>query len=247
MKLAKLSACAMAGILAVACSQQPTVRMEAHEPQRKIMSAKQWDALAERVVSNLVCDPQQPGKPVKDMFRRGKPLYIAPAAPDMVFSDTFRMYMTKNLLERGIRVSKTPVRADTLSFRVQRFLYDDRTGIQYPFDKATFWTTLGALGWAAGSEAWSRADARAALAVAGPVLDFLISINDVTNAEVVITAFVENDQTIPFMYTEEFYVEPGEVLPGGAYWTDFPVVPMGEQGPMLAGPPKSRTIRMTSH
>ena len=246
MKFANLIACAMAGVLASACSQAP-VLLDPPEPQRKVTGAQHWDGLAERVVDQLVCDPRQPGKPVKDVFRRGKPLYIAPAAPDMPFSDTFRMYLSKNLLERGIKVSKTPVRADTLSFRAQRFLYDERTGIQHPFDKATFWTTLGAMGWAASSDAWSNSTSRAILLAAGPALDFLHAVGDVTNAEVVITAFVETERTIPFIYTEEFYVEPREVLPGGAYWTDFPVVPMGEQGPMLAGPPQSRTIRMTSH
>jgi hypothetical protein len=246
MKLVKLAAYAVAGMLLVGCAQQPPVLPEVQELQRKSLTAKHWRSLADRVVSNLVCDPDKSDKPVKDAFRSTRALYIASPAPDMPFSDTFKMYLRKSLLDRGIRVSKNPINADILSFRVQRFLYDQRSGLRHPFDKATFWTTLGALGVVAAENYWTTNEGIAALLVAGPVLDFLAGMANVTNAEVVITAFIETEQTIPFIYAEEFYVEPQEILPNGVYWTDFPVVPMGELGQMLARYPQGRTIRVVS-
>lgn len=242
MKILGLAACLITGAIIVGCAQQPPVLSEVQKPQRKILTATQWKSLADRVVANVLCEPGKP-EVVKSTFQSGKPLYIADAAPDMPFSSTFKMYLTQSLLERGVRVSKTPANSDVLRFEVRRFLYDHNKGLEYPYDTATFWTTLGALGWAAGTNDWSTQAGIAAVAVSGPVLDFLNGMGNTTDAEVIVTAYVENDRTIPFIYTEPFYVEPSDLR---LYWTNFPTVPMGENGPMVAGPPRARTIRAVS-
>ena len=234
-------------LITIGCTSKPLVTLEYQGTQRKIMGATHWDRLADRVVTNLLCSSAKPDQcgqtqstePSNQPLPNGRPLYIDSAAPDMVFSDTFRMYLRKSLLERGFSVSKSRENADVLSFRVQRFLYAPETGFRFPFSEATFWTSLTAVGWAVRHSGISKSQAIGGLLVAGPILDFLNEMGKTTNAEVVITAFVENDRTIPFIYTEEFYVRPGDLH---LYWTDFPVVPMGEQGPMLADPPRPRVI-----
>lgn len=249
MKLINISVCIFSVAIIVGCAQ-PLVQPETLQLQHKILTAKHWRNFADRIVYSLVGKPEAGGtaKPTKVYFQSNRPIHIRPAAPDMVFSDTFKMYLTQSLFERGIKVSKTPVNADILSFRVQRFLHDNRTDLRYPFNKFTFWTTLGALGWGRAEFGQdSESISIAGLAASGPILDFLQSLGSVTNAEVVITAFIENNDTIEYMYTEEFYVRPKEVMPNGVYWTEFPVIPLGEQRSVLAGPQQLSIIPVVGH
>ena len=102
-------------------------------------------------------------------YRTNQPLYIASTAPDIPFSDAFTIYLTNSLLETGIQVSKIPANADIVKFHVQCFLYDSRTGGRHPFDKATFWTTLAALGWA-GAEIGLSSGAGKVIRLSSPFL-----------------------------------------------------------------------------
>ena len=216
MSTIKYLSIALIAYLTVACSQQPMLLLESQEPQRKILVAKHWRGLADRVVTNLLCrspqqtcGPAQSAKQVSDAVHSGQSLYVADSARDMPFSSMFKTYLKQSLLDHGFKVSTSPQNAAVLRFRGQTLLYDHRSGKHFPLDKASFWTTLGALGLAVADG--TRKQGIATLLIAGPVIDFLISLYDVTNAEVVITAFVEDEHTIPFMYTEEFYIEPTDL------------------------------------
>lgn len=163
-----------------------------------------WSRLANRTASRFV-----------STFGTSRPVvYVAPGPTDMPFAGAFRKHLERELLERGIRVQQSALGATALRFEVQPYWYRSKDK-KYPAEYASFWTTAGALG----AQARNISSVDTAVAVAGgagPVLDILAAMFDVTNAEVTLTVSVVEGNQLSFRDMETFYIQPTE-LP--FYWT----------------------------
>lgn len=202
----------------VGCSTKPTVSQQPQQSQKSMQATQHWGSLADRVAEKVVVD-FIPDTILANSTYPDK-VFVAELASDMKFSRAFVGYLKRSLREKGVKVSSSPSGATILNFRVERFLTAPENKYEkYPFNTATFWTTLSALGWAIGDSSISSDAGKALLLGSGPLLDFLKQKGDTTNAEIILTATIEGENETAFSYIEEFYVNPSDLH---YYWTDFP-------------------------
>ena len=214
--------------LVVGCStNKPSVSPHAPQSQKLMLTTQHWSSLADRVAEQLVLDfiPARipansiPGKSV--YCKVYCKIFVADLASDMKFSRAFVGYLKRSLMNKGVKITNSPSGATILNFRVQSFLTDQKSSLEkYPFNTATFWTTLAAFGWIAADASISDDVGKALLLGSGPLFDYLKRKGETTNAEIILTATVEGKNgTIFFSYIEEFYIQPRDLH---YYWTDFP-------------------------
>lgn len=215
--------------LVVGCStNKPTVSPHAPQSQKLMLTTQHWGSLADRVAEQVVLDfipvripsnsTPASSTPASSVYS-GK-IFVADLASDMKFSRAFVGYLKRSLMNKGVKISNSPAGATILNFRVQSFLTEPESSLKkYPFNTATFWTTLAAFGWIAADASISNDVSKALLLGSGPLIDYLKLKGETTNAEIILTATVEGKNETIFSYIEEFYIQPSDLH---YYWTDFP-------------------------
>jgi len=178
--------------------------------QEKVEYVSDWSALAgrtaRRIASTLHASPPK--------------VFVAPGPVDMPFAVAYRKLLEQALLEQGYPVVENSTDAMVVSFDAQTFLYGqyDR---RYPCGYATCLTTAYAIG--TQLRHVSSIDTGAAIvAGAGPIVDLLYSLNDTTQAEVLLTITVADATHLHYRDTESFYVQPSDLR---FYWTALPDSP----------------------
>jgi hypothetical protein len=183
----------------------PLVRPNAPMWQSKIDHAQNWQALADRTVTNFS----------KTQHAELPKVYVAMGPSDMQFAAIYRRYLEQALIKRGYSVVESSADAVVLNSEVQTFLYGDNGGDKKLFDYHTFWTSLADVGY--GISTINTVDGGLwTVGVAGPAFDFLDSLNRTTQAEVTVTTSVSDASRLYYTDTESFYVKPSD-LP--FYWT----------------------------
>ena len=153
----------------------------------------------------------------------------------MPFSISYKRMMEEAILDSGLSVSRRPAGALIVNFEVETYAYGPRIK-KTPFHYASLYTTLGALGWGLAEVGISTGAGIGILAAAGPILDFLVAMGDITNAEVLVTTSIVDHTTVLYQETEVFYVNPAD-LP--LYWSMFPPA-----GPLETGPVEPELLPM---
>jgi hypothetical protein len=110
-------------------------------------------------------------------------VFVMARQPQLPFANAYRKLLEEKLLGRGATVSESAVRARTiLTFDVQTFLYD-HTGRILP----AAWIPVGA------------------------ALDSIVSLYDVSKAEVLLTLSVSDNGLLRYRRTTEFYTRPSDL------------------------------------
>lgn len=207
----------------------PLVKLDPLVTQSKVEDVADWDALANRQAEKfavalgvapynervsapaVVLDAQSAGRP-----KGVRPFHIVAGSSD--FASAFKPLLEKHLLEHGYAVSQSNEGSWEIRIDTQTFLYDREGRNKSPVQYATFWTSAYALGVLARNV--SQIDTGAAIAAAaGPLVDTLAYMNDITNAEVLLVLTMADSVRVSYRGTEEFYVHPSD-LP--RYWDDRP-------------------------
>ena len=230
---------ALGGALALSGCGTPLVEPQAPTFQKKVTNAEHWQLMANHNVTRVTeamkgipeLDPRMhvlsaSGTPTPTLI--GRRYYIHAPATDMPFSITYKRMMQEALLESGLSVSRRPAGSLIVNFDVETYAYGPRLN-KTPFHYVSLYTTLGALGWGLSEIGISTGAGIGILAAAGPILDFLIAMGDVTNAEVLVTTSIVDHTTVLYQETETFYVNPVD-LP--LYWSMFPPTGPVETGPV---------------
>jgi hypothetical protein len=175
--------------------------------QSKADHVSDWADLADKAAEHLA-----------STLDGNKPeVYVAPGPADMPFAVAFRKLLEQDLLQRHFPVKESAAGALVVHFDTQTFLYRN-DGPKLPVGYNTIWTTAYALGVQLRHVA-SLDTGAAIVAGAGPVLDALAEMMDTTNAEVLVTLTVEDDEGLYYRDTRTLYINPTE-LP--FYWTSVP-------------------------
>jgi hypothetical protein len=91
----------------------PLVTPEPPTIQHEMTYLRDWEALASRTAANFT-----------DTFSdHNQPVFVSPGPSDMPFAISYRKYLEKELLERGVPVRESAAGAMVLSFDVQTFIH----------------------------------------------------------------------------------------------------------------------------
>ena len=234
-----LCAALCTAVILQGCSS-PLVAPQAPTFQKKVTNAEHWQLMANASVTRVTdaarnvpeLDPRMhllaaDGSPTPSLV--GRRYYVHGPATDMPFSITYKKMMEESLLESGLIVSKRPSGSLVVNFQVETYAYGPRHN-RTPFSYATLWGALTAIGIGLDAAAPISAGAGAGLAVgASLVIDALVAMGDITNAEVLVTTSIVDHTTVIYQETETFYVNPAD-LP--LYWSRFPPARPVETGPV---------------
>ncbi|MGA0601305.1 hypothetical protein ACO2Q3_11445 [Caulobacter sp. KR2-114] len=144
-------------------------------------------------------------------------IYVAPGPADMPFATIYRKNLEQAFVRRGYPVVESAWDAVVVNYDVQTFLYGQSNKKQL-VDYWSLWTTAGAAGTQLRHISSVDTGVFAGL-VTGPVLDFLASVNDTTEAEVAVTTTVTDSRHLHYVNTEAFYVQPTDLV---FYLTQLP-------------------------
>lgn len=246
MRLTLLAGIAVVGTLA-ACAQ-PGTKPHPISAQFKNTNVQHWRELAGGLAASVpakVAESEhlyaghmfESASGPQDLAKR-KAYYVHPAAPDMPFSAEFKPLLEAALLEQGYLVSTTPRDAIVINFDADTFFYDRATGARQVAD----YGTVAGMVWAAGvaiseNESWSTFETGVTGLAVGVLGDFLGSLSDTTDAEVVLKTTVTDGRHLALRDVEIFYIEPAD-LP--FYWSRFAERPPVATDPMhqAAGRPQ---------
>lgn len=110
------------------------------------------------------------------------------------FAKAFKTLLEKALIDRGYTVVQNPAGAVIVQFYAQSFLYDSRHN-SHLFESATVWTVLGGIGYQLRNIA-SVDTGFAAAAGLAPLVDTLRTLDDKTDAEVLVSITVADGVSI---------------------------------------------------
>ena len=227
----------VAGALVLSSCSHPLVEPSAPTFQKKVTHAKHWQLLANATATQVTGTVNGTARVQQAAVGgpAGSRIYIHAPATDMPFAISFKRMLQQSLIESGFTVARHPGDSIVVNFAVETYAYGPKLK-KTPFGYASLYTTLAALGWTLSEVGVSTGGGIAILALAGPILDFLTAMGDITNAEVLLTTSIVDRDTILFQTTDAFYVEPTD-LP--LYWSMFPAA-----SPLETGTSEQATLPM---
>lgn len=206
MQFRLIAASAMA--IALAGCAAPLVRPNALTWQSKVEHVHNWQALADRTVADFTATQHATQLPN---------IYVAMGPADMPFAQIYRKNLEQAFVRRGYPVVENAWDAVVVNYDTQTFLYgqgNKKTLVDY----WSLWSTAGAVGTQLRHISSVDTGVFAGFAT-GPVLDFLASVNDTTEAEVAVTTTVTDGRHLHYVNTESFYVQPTDLV---FYFTQLP-------------------------
>lgn len=185
------------GLLSVSLAScaAPLVTLDRVSAQYKVEHANDWEHLAQRTI----------GEYAETVKGEKPPVFVAPGPADMPFSDAYRRYAEQELYKRGFPVVQSASSAVVLTYQVQTFYYAGNKQ-QRAYESGTVLGAVGVIGTQVADI--SSVDTGAAAAFgAGIAYDIVKSMNDRTQAEVILTLRIEGDSKLYFTSIESFYVQ----------------------------------------
>lgn len=220
-------------LIVTGCSQ-PGVKLKGPETQHKVDTASDWRRIAFVATNKLLpalleveeIDPAAHERsldnkmPVPPLGVRE--YYIHAQNAGAPFTDAFTPLFSEQIKNRGPSVRLNAQNAVVINYSAQTYYYGGGGSSRRPIDNITLPAMVAALG--IQSSKWSLSVGQAALSVAaaGVVLDTLISMGEITNAEVVLTVSVVSKDRVLYQHSEILYINPAD-LP--FYWSDYPATP----------------------